>query len=58
MGRRATNQVPADEQRLAAAAGWGSLDARGRLVPALGARIHVADEVVHTDLPLAPDGEE
>jgi hypothetical protein len=57
MGRRATNQVPADEQRLAAAVGWGTLDARGRLVPASGARIHVADEVVHTDLPLAPDGE-
>jgi len=57
MGCRATNQKPADEQRLAAAAGLGTLNADGRLVPARGARIHVADEVVHTDLPLAPDGE-
>jgi hypothetical protein len=58
MGYRATNQEPADEQRLAAAAGLGTLNAQGRLVPTpRGAHVHIADEVVHTDLPLAPDGE-
>jgi hypothetical protein len=58
MGYRATNQEPADEQRLAAAAGLGTLNAQGRLVSTpRGARVHIADEVVHTDLPLAPDGE-
>jgi len=58
MGYRATNQEPADEQRLAAAAGLGTLDAHGRLVPTRrGARFHIAGSVVHTDLPLAPDGE-
>ncbi len=57
MGYRATNQEPADQQRLAAAAGLGTLNAQGRLVPTpRGARIHIAHEVVHTDLPLAPDG--
>jgi hypothetical protein len=58
MGYRATNQLPADEQRLAAAGGLGTLDAEGRLVAAKGSpRVHVADEVIYTDLPLAPDGE-
>lgn len=58
MGYRATNQLPADEQRLAAAAGMGVLNVEGRLVtPKHRARVHVADEVVYTDLPLAPDGE-
>ena len=58
MGYRATNQEPADAHRLAAAAGLGTLSAEGRLVPTRrGTHIHVADEVVHTDLPLAPDGE-
>jgi len=58
LGYRATNQLPADEQRMAAAAGFGTLDAEGRLVaPSSGPRLHVADEVIHTDLPLAPDGE-
>jgi hypothetical protein len=58
MGYRATNQLPADEQRLAAVAGLGTLDAEGRLVtPKGGRRVHVADEVIYTDLPLAPDGE-
>jgi len=56
MGYRATNQIPADQHRLAAAAGLGSLDREGRLAPP-GRRVHVADEVIHTDLPLAPDGE-
>ena len=58
MGYRATNQLPGDEQRLAAAAGLGTLDAEGRLVtPRRSPRVHVADEVIYTDLPLAPDGE-
>lgn len=58
MGYRATNQLPADQDRLAAAAGFGTLGANGRLVSPRGSpRVHVADEVIHTDLPLAPDGE-
>ena len=58
LGYQATNQLPADEQRLAAAAGFGTLDAEGRLVTPRGSnRVHVSDEVIHTDLPLAPDGE-
>jgi hypothetical protein len=58
LGYRATNQLPANEQQLAAAAGFGRLDAEGRLVsPGGRPRLHVADEVIHTDLPLAPDGE-
>jgi len=58
MGYQATNQLPADEQRMAAAAGLGTLDATGRLVTPRGTpRVHVADEVIYTDLPLAPDGE-
>ena len=58
LGYRATNQLPADEQQMAAAAGFGTVDAEGRLVtPRSGPRLHVADEVIHTDLPLAPDGE-
>jgi hypothetical protein len=56
LGFEATNQLPADEQRLAAAAGLGTLNAEGRLVTP-GRRVHVADEVIYTDLPLAPDGE-
>ena len=58
MGYRATNQLPGDEHQLAAAAGLGTLDAEGRLVtPRRSPRVHVADEVIYTDLPLAPDGE-
>jgi hypothetical protein len=58
MGYRATNQLPADEQRLAAAAGLGTLNREGRLVPPGGRpRVHVANEVIFTDLPLAADGE-
>jgi hypothetical protein len=45
-----------DRERLAAAAGLGSLDAGGRLVTRkFGTRCHVAD-VLLTDLPLVPDG--
>ena len=58
MGYHATNQLPADQQRLAAVAGLGTPDAEGR-VTALkaGARVYVADEVIHTNLPIASDGE-
>jgi hypothetical protein len=46
----------ADRERLAAAAGLGSLDDEGRLkTRRLGKRVHVAD-VLLTDLPLEPDG--
>jgi hypothetical protein len=58
MGYQATNQLPADQERLAAAAGLGTLDREGRLVTSKGKpRVYVADEVIHTDLPLAPNGE-
>jgi hypothetical protein len=58
MGYRATNQLPADEQRLAAAARLGTLDPGGKLVtPGGSPRVHVADEIIRTDLPLEPDGE-
>lgn len=57
MGYRASAKLPADAEKLAAAAGLGRIDSDGRLVTALfGRHVHVAD-VVHTDLPLAPDGE-
>lgn len=57
MGYRATAKIPASGEKLAAAAGLGRIDADGRLLTALlGRKVHVAD-VVHTDLPLAPDGE-
>ena len=56
LGYRATRTLPAAGERLAAAAGLGTLDARGRLVtPEYGPRVHVA-QVIHTDLPLAADG--
>ena len=59
LGYRATMkiQVPREQrERLAVAAGLGTLNGDGRLtVPKHGARIHVAD-VIFTDLPLAADG--
>ena len=56
LGYRATATLAADGERLAAAAGLGTLNAEGRLVtPRYGTRVHVAD-VIHTDLPLAADG--
>ena len=46
----------ADRERLAAAAGLGTLDGTGRLVShRLGRKVHVAD-VLLTDLPLEADG--
>jgi epoxyqueuosine reductase QueG len=45
-------------ERLAAAAGLGTLDTNGRLVhQRFGRGVHVA-EVIITDLPLQPDGQE
>jgi hypothetical protein len=45
-------------ERFAAAAGLGTLDANGRLVhQRFGRDVHVA-EVIITDLPLQPDGQE
>jgi hypothetical protein len=44
------------EERLAAKAGLGTLNAEGHLVtPKYGAKVHVGN-VIRTDLPLAPDG--
>jgi hypothetical protein len=56
LGFRATATLKSDTERLAAAAGLGTLNAEGRLVtPEFGAHVYVAD-AIHTDLPLAPDG--
>jgi hypothetical protein len=56
LGYRATAGADPAADRLAVAAGLGTLNADGRLVvPKLGSRIHVA-EVIRTDLPLAADG--
>jgi epoxyqueuosine reductase QueG len=46
----------ADRERLAVAAGLGTLDASGRLTTRqFGRNVHIAD-VMLTDLPLQPDG--
>lgn len=46
----------ADRERLAVAAGLGTLDASGRLMTRkFGRNVHIAD-VMLTDLPLQPDG--
>ncbi len=56
LGFRATAALDPDAERLAVAAGLGTLNSEGRLVtPQLGTRVHVAN-VIRTDLPLAPDG--
>ncbi|HWP57866.1 MAG TPA: hypothetical protein VNL14_08265 [Candidatus Acidoferrales bacterium] len=55
LGYRATAQPDPDAERLAAAAGLGTLDAGGRLVSRdYGRKIHIGN-VIRTDLPLAPD---
>jgi hypothetical protein len=60
LGFRATAAQEDPEElreRLAAAAGLGTVNAQGRLsTPKLGTRVHVVN-LVRTDLPLAPDGE-
>jgi hypothetical protein len=56
LGYRASAAPDPDAERLAAAAGLGRLDTRGRLVTEkFGAQVHVAN-VIRTDLPLAADG--
>jgi len=56
LGFRATAVLDPNAEKLAVAAGLGTLNAEGRLVtPKFGARVHVAN-VIRTDLPLAPDG--
>ena len=56
LGFRATAAPDPDAEKLAAAAGLGTLDEKARLVtPQLGAKVHVAN-VIRTDLPLAADG--
>ena len=55
LGFRATAAPDPNAERLAAAAGLGSLGADGRLItPKYGTRVHVAN-VIRTDLPLAAD---
>jgi len=56
LGFRATATLDPNAEKLAAAAGLGTLNAGGRLVtPQYGTQVHVAN-VIRTDLPLAPDG--
>jgi hypothetical protein len=56
LGYRATAVADPNREKLAVAAGLGTLNAAGRLVTSLhGANTHVAD-VVYTDLPVAADG--
>src|SRR5712691_2600094 len=60
LGYRATRKFEEDGrgERLAAAAGIGHLNADGRLVtPRFGRLVYVA-ELIFTDLPLQPDGQE
>jgi hypothetical protein len=56
LGFRATALADPNGEKLAVAAGLGTLDPDGRLVtPQYGTRVHVAN-VIRTDLPLAADG--
>ena len=56
LGYRASAAPDPDAEKLAARAGLGTLNEKGRLVtPQFGANVHVAN-VIRTDLPLAPDG--
>jgi epoxyqueuosine reductase len=56
LGFRASAAPDPDAEKLAAAAGLGTLNKKGRLVtPQFGTNVHVAN-VVRTDLPLAVDG--
>jgi hypothetical protein len=60
LGYRATRTLPADGrgERLAAAAGLGELTGDGRLVTRRFGRGVYVGEVIFTDLPLQPDGQE
>jgi hypothetical protein len=56
LGFRATAAADPNSERLAAAAGLGTLNPNGRLVtPEYGTHVHVAN-IIRTDLPLAADG--
>ena len=56
LGFRASAAPDSDADKLAAAAGLGTLSSDGRLVtPKFGANVYIAN-VVRTDLPLAADG--
>jgi len=56
LGFHASAAPDVDADKLAAAAGLGTLDAQGRLVTEkFGAHVHIAN-IIRTDLPLAPDG--
>lgn len=56
LGFRASAAPDPNAEKLAAAAGLGRLDAKGRLVTEkFGTHVHVAN-VIRTDLPLAADG--
>jgi len=56
LGYRASAAPDPNAEKLAAAAGLGTLNHEGRLVtPQFGANVHVAN-VIRTDLPLAADG--
>jgi hypothetical protein len=56
LGYRATAEYHPDADRLAAKAGLGVVDGRGRLVnPRFGDKVHVA-KLIRTDLPLAANG--
>lgn len=56
LGFRASAATDPDAEKLAAAAGLGTINADGRLVTAqFGTHVHIAN-VIRTDLPLAADG--
>ena len=56
LGFRASAAPDPDADKLAAAAGLGTLNAEGRLVtPQFGVNVHLAN-VIRTDLPMAADG--
>jgi len=56
LGFQAKTASDPDADKLAAAAGLGTLNSDGRLVtPKFGTNVHIAN-VIRTDLPLAPDG--
>jgi hypothetical protein len=56
LGFHAAAAPDPDAEKLAAAAGLGTLNQEGRLVtPQFGAKVHIAN-VIRTDLPMAPDG--
>ena len=56
LGFRAVAAPDPNAEKLAAAAGLGTLNEQGRLItPQFGANVHIAN-VIRTDLPLAADG--